>query len=82
MIQPLGRRIVVKLCERETQTASGLYRTDSQPHVALAKILSCGEEVRHVKVGQTVVLNILASAQEVGEDTLILPETSCYAITG
>ena len=55
-IKPLGERVLIEQIEAETKTASGLIIPDSAQEKPLqAKIVSIGDEVKTVKVGDTVL---------------------------
>lgn len=55
--QPLGDRVLVKVQEPETKTASGIIIPDnaSQEKPTQAKVVAVGPEVEHVSVGDSVV---------------------------
>jgi len=58
MIRPLGKRVVVKLMEKETVTPGGilLTRVDSD-EVTRGLVLAVGPEVVDISVGDVILAN-------------------------
>jgi len=54
---PLGDRVLVKVQEPETQTASGIIIPDNASKEAptQAEVIAIGSDVEHVSIGDTVV---------------------------
>jgi len=54
---PLGDRVLVKVQEPETKTASGIIIPDnaSKEKPTQAKVVAIGSDVKHVSVGNTVI---------------------------
>lgn len=78
--QPLGDRVLLKVQEVETKTASGIYIPEnaSQEKPTTAKVVAIGSEVKDVIVGDTVIYTKFARSAEVkidGVDYLVM-ETS------
>jgi chaperonin GroES len=67
---PLGDRVLLKVQEVETQTASGIYIPDnaSQEKPTQAKVIAVGPDVEHVKVGDNVVYTKFARSASVTLD--------------
>lgn len=55
--QPLGDRVLVKVQEPETKTASGIIIPDnaSKEKPTQAEVMAIGPEVEHVAVGDSVI---------------------------
>ena len=55
--KPLGDRVLVKVQEPETKTASGIIIPDnaSKEKPTQAEVIAIGEEVKHVAIGDTVM---------------------------
>jgi len=78
--QPLGDRVLLKVQEVETKTASGIYIPEnaSQEKPTTAQVVAIGSEVKDVSVGDTVIYTKFARSAEVkidNEDYLVM-ETS------
>ena len=55
-IKPLADRVVAVREEAKTTTASGLYLPESAKETpAAVKVVAVGPDVKHVKVGDTIV---------------------------
>jgi chaperonin GroES len=67
---PLGDRVLLKVQEVETQTASGIYIPDnaSQEKPTQAEVIAVGPDVEHVKVGDNVVYTKFARSASVTLD--------------
>ena len=59
MLQSLGKKIIVKVIEQEKKTKSGLIIPDTvrKEDEILAEVISVGEEVTTVKVGDKVLFS-------------------------
>jgi len=58
MITPLKDRVIIELVQKETTTASGIVLSSADPAEANRGIvLSIGEEVLDVKVGDVILAN-------------------------
>ena len=55
--KPLGDRVLVKVQEPETKTASGIIIPDnaSKEKPTQAEVIAIGEDVKHVAIGDTVM---------------------------
>ena len=78
--QPLGNRVLLKVQEVETKTASGIYIPEnaSQEKPTTAEVVAIGSEVKDVKIGDQVIYTKFARSSEVtvdGVDYLVM-ETS------
>jgi len=78
--QPLGDRVLLKVQEVETKTASGIYIPEnaSQEKPTTAQVVAIGSEVKDVIVGDTIIYTKYAKYAEVkidSEDYLVM-ETS------
>ncbi|MDC0933704.1 co-chaperone GroES [Arcobacteraceae bacterium] len=78
--QPLGDRVLVKVQEVETKTASGIIIPDnaSQEKPTTAEVISIGSEVKDIEVGNQVMYSQYARTATVtveGIDYLVM-ETS------
>jgi len=64
---PLGDRVLIKVQEVETQTASGIYIPDNanQEKPTQAEIMAIGCDVKDVKVGDQVVFTKFARSATV-----------------
>ena len=65
--QPLGDRVLIKVKEAETKTASGIYIPDNatQEKPTEAEIMAIGSDVKDVKVGDQVVFTKFARSATV-----------------
>ena len=65
--QPLGDRVLLKVQEVETKTASGIYIPEnaSQEKPTTAEVVAIGSDVEHVKVGDQVIYDKFARTTEV-----------------
>ncbi|MCK5109997.1 MAG: co-chaperone GroES [Arcobacteraceae bacterium] len=65
--QPLGDRVLIKVKEQQTQTASGIYIPDNatQEKPTQAEIIAIGSDVKDVKVGDQVVFTKFARSATV-----------------
>jgi len=70
--QPLGDRVLVKVQEVETKTASGIYIPDnaSQEKPTTAEVVAVGSEVKDVAVGDTIMYAKYAQSATVTIDTI------------
>ncbi len=70
--KPLGDRVLVKVQEPETKTASGIYIPDnaSKEKPTQAEVVAVGPEVKHVNVGDTVVYGQYARTATVELDNV------------
>jgi len=78
--QPLGDRVLLKVQEVETKTASGIYIPEnaSQEKPTTAEVVAIGSEVKEVVVGDTVIYTKFARTSTVtveGVEYLVM-ETS------
>ena len=78
--QPLGDRVLLKVQEVVTKTASGIIIPDnaSQDKPTTAEVVAIGSEVKEVQVGDTVIYTKFARSADVtvdGVDYLVM-ETS------
>ena len=55
--QPLGDRVLLKVQEVETKTASGIYIPEnaSQEQPTIAEVIAIGSEVKDIVVGDQVI---------------------------
>lgn len=78
--QPLGDRVLVKVQEVETKTASGIIIPDnaSQEKPTTAQVVAIGSEVKDVVVGDTVIYTKFARSATVTIDAIeyLVMETS------
>lgn len=67
---PLGDRVLLKVQEVETQTASGIYIPDnaSKEKPTQAEVIAIGPDVEHVSVGDKVVYTKFARSASVTLD--------------
>ena len=67
---PLGDRVLVKVQEIETKTASGIYIPDnaSQEKPTQAEVIAIGNDVKDVKVGDNIVYTKFARTATVTLD--------------
>ncbi|MEA3499078.1 MAG: co-chaperone GroES [Campylobacterota bacterium] len=77
---PLGDRVLVKVQELETKTASGIIIPDnaSQEKPTTANVIAIGADVKHVNVGDKVIYTKFARSAAVtidGTEYLVM-ETS------
>ena len=75
--KPLGDRVLIKVKEVETQTASGIYIPDNatQEKPTQAEVVAIGSDVKDVKVGDSVVFTKFARSATVtleGIDYLVM----------
>lgn len=75
--QPLGDRVLIKLKEPETTTASGIIIPDnaSKEKPNQAEVVAIGPEVEHVAVGDKILFAKFARSSEVtinGVDYLVM----------
>ncbi len=65
--QPLGERVLVKVQEPETKTASGIIIPDnaSKEKPTQAEVVAIGSDVTHVAVGDKVVFSKYAKSATV-----------------
>jgi len=70
--KPLGDRVLIKVKEIETQTASGIYIPDNatQEKPTQAEIIAIGSDVKDVKVGDQVVFTKFARSATVTIDNI------------
>lgn len=78
--QPIGDRVLVKVQEVETKTASGIIIPDnaSQEKPTIAEVIAIGDEVEHIEVGDKIIYAKYAKNDTVtldGIDYLVM-ETS------
>lgn len=68
--QPLGDRVLVKVQEVETKTASGIFIPDnaSQEKPTTAEVIAIGSEVELVSVGDQVIYDKYAKYSSVTLD--------------
>jgi|SaaInl48_10m_RNA_FD_contig_31_751631_length_420_multi_49_in_0_out_0_2 chaperonin GroES len=69
--QPIGDRVLVKVDEIETKTASGIIIPDnaSQEKPTTAEVIAIGDEVKHIKIGDKIIY-----AKYAKNDTVTLDE--------
>jgi chaperonin GroES len=75
--QPLGERVLVKVKEAETTTASGIIIPDnaSKEKPNEAEVMAIGADVEHVSVGDKVLFSKFARSADVtidGVDYLVM----------
>ncbi len=70
--QPLGDRVLVKVQEPETKTASGIIIPDnaSKEKPTQAEVMAIGEDVKHVAVGDTVMYAKFARTSSITLDAV------------
>ncbi len=83
--QPLGDRVLIKVEEVETKTASGIYIPDNatQEKPTQAEIMAIGSEVKDVKVGDQVVFTKYAKSATVtleGIEYLVMETTEILGV--
>ncbi len=83
--QPLGDRVLVKVQEQQTKTASGIIIPDnaSKEKPTQAEIMAIGSEVKHVAVGDKVVFSQYARSATVtldAEDFLVMEVSEILGI--
>ncbi len=68
--KPLGDRVLVKVQEVKTQTASGIYIPDnaSKEKPTQAEVMAIGPDVKYVDVGDNVVYTKFARSASVTLD--------------
>ncbi|MEA3383574.1 MAG: co-chaperone GroES [Campylobacterota bacterium] len=78
--QPIGDRVLIKVQEPETKTASGIIIPDnaSKEKPTQAEVMAIGSEVKHVEVGNKVVFSQYARSATVTLDAVdyLVMETS------
>jgi len=78
--QPLGDRVLVKVEEVETKTASGIYIPEnaSQEKPTTAQVVAIGSEVKELVVGDTIMYTKFARTSTVTIDGVeyLVMETS------
>lgn len=75
--QPLGERVLVKVKEAQTTTASGIIIPDnaSKEKPNEAEVIAIGPDVKHVEVGNNVMFSKFARSAELtidGADYLVM----------
>lgn len=55
MLQAIGNKVIIKPDKKETETKSGIFLPESQVKNPTGIVVSVGEEVTVVKVGQRVM---------------------------
>lgn len=83
MIRPLGERVLVKRCEAEEKTASGIIiPTQAMEKPQMAEIVAVGKEVKDVKKGDRVLLKKYGGNEikYEGEEYLILEAEDLLAV--
>ena len=75
--KPLGDRVLVKVQEVETKTASGIFIPDnaSKEKPTQAKVVAIGPDVKHVAVGDNVIYSKFARSANVeleGDEYLVM----------
>ena len=75
--KPLGDRVLVKVQEVETQTASGIFIPDnaSKEKPTQAEVVAIGPDVKHVELGDKVIYSKFARSANVeleGEEYLVM----------
>jgi chaperonin GroES len=65
--KPLGDRVLVKVQEAETKTASGIYIPDNaeKEKPTQAQVIAIGADVEHVSIGDTVIYTKFARSATV-----------------
>jgi len=68
---PLGDRVLVKVQETQTQTASGIFIPDnaSKEKPTQAKIIAIGKDVKDVKIGDEVIYTKFARTATITLDS-------------
>ena len=69
--KPLGDRVLVKVQEPETKTASGIIIPDnaSKDKPTQAEVIAIGTDVEHIAIGDTVIYGQYAKIATVTLDT-------------
>jgi chaperonin GroES len=85
--KPLGDRVLIKVKELETQTASGIYIPDNatQEKPTQAEVVAVGSEVKDVKVGDQVIFTKFARSATVTLENieyLVMETTEILGIMG
>ncbi len=85
--QPLGDRVLIKVKEQQTQTASGIYIPDNatQEKPTQAEVIAIGSDVKDVKVGDQVVYTKFARSATVtldNNDYLVMEISEILGIMG
>ena len=83
--QPLGDRVLIKVKEAETKTASGIYIPDNaeKEKPTQAEVIAIGSDVKDVKVADKVVFTKFAKSATVtldGVDYLVMETTEILGI--
>jgi chaperonin GroES len=77
---PLGDRVLLKVQEVKTQTASGIYIPDnvSQEKPTQAEVIAIGEDVKLVNIGDNVVYTKFARSASItiDEEDYLVMETA------
>lgn len=78
--KPLGRQVIGKVLP-EKKRSELIHTVEAYGDVVMrVEIISCGERVRDVRVGQRVLVNRMAGMDlDVGEPLVLLHETSILA---
>lgn len=82
-VKPLGERVLVKTDKAEEKTASGLFIPQtSQEKTQFASVISVGNDVKSVKVGDKILHDKYAGTalKLDNEDYLILKEEDILAV--
>jgi chaperonin GroES len=85
--KPLGDRVLIKVKEVETQTASGIYIPDNaqKEKPTQAEVMAIGSDVKDVSVGDQVVFTKFARSATVtldGTDYLVMETSEILGIMG
>ncbi len=83
MLRPLGERVLVKRCEAEEKTASGIIipsQAAEQPQ--MAEVVAVGKDVKEVKKGDNVLLKKYGGSDVKvdGEDYIIIDFEDILAV--
>ena len=85
-VKPLGDRVVIKNCEAEETTKSGLILTSAakeKPQMAIVIAVGPGKEITmHVKAGEKVIYSKYAGTEVKvdGEELIIVRQSDILAI--
>jgi len=78
--QPLGDRVLLKVQEVETKTASGIYIPEnaSQEKPTTAEVIAIGEEVKSISIGDQIIYDKYAKSATVTLESVdyLVMETS------
>lgn len=77
MVKPLGKRVLLKVCDTKQETASGLIITRETSNTKRGKVLAVGD-VPNVAVGDTVLF--VTNTGIVTDEGLILGEPDLLAV--